>query len=429
MQTTARNATLQDLAALLTEQHARKVDVVASAPAIRSEDGVIVVKDAETILGEDGVTTVDGRYQPSRVMDEGIADKLGIPVTYLRRLRETRPDLYDANVNAWLHGRKPKVRTAYGPEGHVPTQEVIREGVPADPRKFLVRGFTADDTLRNTEGGTGYGRAFLSDTFRVIDHLDVLTAALDGIRETGLDVEIESADLTDRRMMVRLVAPEVTALAPVLLRGYRSPFTDPEVERAGGWTVDRALAAAAREGQAFDEGTEPVVWAGLVLSNSETGGGAFSITPRMSVRVCKNGLTITKDALRKTHLGARMDEGIVRWSDDTQAKNLSLVTAQARDAVKTFLDVDYMTRTLTRIEDASTAKVTDATTVVAQVGKSLGYTSEQQAGILDHFIRGGQMTAGGVLNAVTSYAQTVPDGDTAADLEASALRAMEVVAG
>jgi hypothetical protein len=420
MQTTARNATLQDLAALLTEQHARKVDVVASAPAIRSEDGVIVVKDAETILGEDGVTTVDGRYIPSRVMDEGIADKLGIPVPYLRRMRETRPDLYDANVNAWLHGRRAKVR--FG------SDEVIREAVPADPRKFLVRGFSAAEAEGNVPGGVGYGRAFLSDTFRVIDHLDVLTAALDGIRETGLDVDIESADLTDRRMMVRLVAPQVTALAPVLLRGYRSPFSDPEVERAGGWTLDEGLRAAAAEGRAYDEGTEPVVWAGLVLSNSETGGGAFTITPRMSVRVCKNGLTITKDALRKTHLGARMDEGIVRWSDDTQAKNLALVTAQARDAVKTFLDVDYMTRTLARIEDASTAKVTDATTVVAQVGKSLGYTSEQQAGILDHFIRGGQMTAGGVLNAVTSYAQTVPDGDTAADLEASALRALEVAA-
>ena len=45
-----------------------------------------------------------GTYTPTEVCDQGVADKLGIPAAYLRRLREHKPGLYDANVNAWLDG-------------------------------------------------------------------------------------------------------------------------------------------------------------------------------------------------------------------------------------------------------------------------------------------------------------------------------------
>lgn len=52
---------------------------------------------------------VDGTYQPTRVCDERISEKLAIPVTYLRKLREQALGLWDANVNGSLkradHGR------------------------------------------------------------------------------------------------------------------------------------------------------------------------------------------------------------------------------------------------------------------------------------------------------------------------------------
>ena len=56
------------------------------------------------MLGPDGVTLTAGTYIPTEVCDQGIADKLGIPAAYLRRMREHKPDLYDANVNGWLDG-------------------------------------------------------------------------------------------------------------------------------------------------------------------------------------------------------------------------------------------------------------------------------------------------------------------------------------
>jgi cell wall-associated NlpC family hydrolase len=84
-----------------------------------------------------------------------------------------------------------------------------------------------------------------------------------------------------------------------------------------------------------------VVFAGFAVANSETGCGACTITPRLVAQVCANGMTITRDAMRAVHLGERVEEGI-RWSGDTLDRQLTLVTAKARDAVTAFLSPGYV---------------------------------------------------------------------------------------
>jgi len=49
-------------------------------------------------------------------------------------------------------------------------------------------------------------------------------------------------------------------------------------------------------------------------------------------------------------------------------------------------------------------------------------------GKLTHFICGGDVTAGGVMHAVTSVAQTLPDADAAHEMESAALRALDIAA-
>jgi hypothetical protein len=49
-------------------------------------------------------------------------------------------------------------------------------------------------------------------------------------------------------------------------------------------------------------------------------------------------------------------------------------------------------------------------------------------GKLGHFIRGGDITAGGVMHAVTSAAQIQDDADTAYEMESAALRALDLAA-
>lgn len=263
METTTRNATLQDMADLLTKQQADKLDLVVPATSIRSVNGnwVIAGADQEPFVGDDGpeMRPVAAAFTPTVVADEHLSDKLGIPLAYVRRMRAERPDLYDANANGLLHGRRK--RAADGSE------EIIHRH---DSRKFLVR------TFRGSDGEPGVARALLSDRYRTVDNLDVLVAALDGVRDAGVNVEIDGCDLTDRRMYVRIVAPQVAALAPEFLRDYRSPWggTNPW-DRPGG-----------RQHGWLTPDEQPVVFAGFVISNSETGGGAFSIIPRLMVKIC-----------------------------------------------------------------------------------------------------------------------------------------------
>jgi len=372
-----RNATFADLIAQLKDQQGRKLDVVAPASRLHCEGGLLVVEGTEVILTDEGVTTVDGYFRPTAVFDEGIADKLGIPLAYVRRMRAERVDLYDLNVNGWLGG-----------QGNA--DEVL-----ADPRSFLVRLFRGD-------GGEGIARSMHSSKYARIDHLDVLTAALSGLRAAGVDVDIERCDLTDRRMYVRVTAPQVMALAPALLKNYRSPFSG---ERGA---------------------DNPVLFAGIIISNSETGGGAASITPSIEVQVCKNGMTITKDAMRAVHLGSRMDDGQIAWSKDTQHKQLELITAKARDAVATFLNVDYMNKVIAELEVKAGVALKAPADDIKAIGKALAFDQSTIDGVLDHFIRGGDITAGGVLHAVTSFAQTITNADTAYEVEAAGMKALEL---
>ena len=119
---------------------------------------------------------------------------------------------------------------------------------------------------------------------------------------------------------------------------------------------------------------------------------------------------------------------MVRWSGDTQDALLGLVVKQARDAVRTFLDRDYVRAKLAEIARHAGVPIRDPQVTLEHVGKALRFGAEQQATILAHFVSGGDVTSGGVLHAVTSAAQTLEDADAAHELERVGLRAMALAA-
>jgi len=139
-------------------------------------------------------------------------------------------------------------------------------------------------------------------------------------------------------------------------------------------------------------------------------------------------MTLTKDAIRAVHLGERLDEGVVTWSGNTLDKTLALITARTTDAVTTFLDPGYVHQALSAITAQAGHQLADPQAAVAVVSQKLRFTEAQQADIMSHFIRGGDITAGGILHAVTSVAQSLPDADAAHDMEAAGLRALEIAA-
>ncbi|MEU9891099.1 DUF932 domain-containing protein [Sphaerisporangium sp. NPDC051011] len=367
---TTRHADLKDLVTLLRDQQGRKVDVVAPPTALRAERGRLIISGTEPILTPTGVTSTDGVYRPTATCEKGIAEKLKINLPYLRKCRDEAIDLWDVNVNGWL------------------------DRVPRD-HKFLIRGF------RGSGGGPGIARALLSDSYKRVDHLDVLTAALDGVEQAGVPITIQGCDLTEQRMYVRVYSPAVQVLAPKLLEGYRSPFTG-------------------AEGAA-----NPVVWAGFVITNSETGCGAAAITPRIVFQVCDNGHTITADSHRAVHLGGKLDEGVIDWSGQTHQKNLELITAKTTDAVRRFMTPAYVQKIVTTMEAKAGVPIVRPAETIHLVSQQLRFSDQQQDAILGHFIKGGDLTAGGVMHAVTSVAQTLTDADTAHEMESRALQALQ----
>ena len=159
------------------------------------------------------------------------------------------------------------------------------------------------------------------------------------------------------------------------------------------------------------------------------GCGAFSVVPRLMVQVCHNGLVVEQAALRRTHLGARhTDDGVIAWSEETNTKTLELITSRTKDAVAAYLDRDFVARMLRDLQTEAGKPVVDPDTTIKVVAQRLRYSDEQQKCILAHFVLGGDLSAGGVMHAVTSVAQTLADADAAYDLENSAVQAMRIAA-
>lgn len=413
MELTARNADLQTLATILKDQEGAKVDAIVPATAITANtDGTVSITGTDPLMDENGVTDMNGTYTLSPVALGHFAERFGIDVRYLRKLAERRPDILASNINGWIRGFEDD---ADGERDN-----------SADPDG---RAFTAR-TFQTAEGNLF--RGLLSDKFAIIDNLDVLDAVVRGIFAAGFnreDLHISGCDLTENRMRVRVTVPAAVVAAPLLFAGYRNPFEgrDVRVGGAGGWTIEHAREVAQREGQGYEPGTEPIMYAGFEFGNGELGDSATYVVPRAEAEICGNGLVLPMDVARKTHLGERLDVGVINWSAETRAKQLALITSKVSDAVKTFASVEFWAAKVAELEAQAAKPVADADKTIKAVAKTLRLTDDESGSVLDMFIRGGQMTAGGVLNAITAAAQTVADADRAADLERVAVKALTLV--
>jgi len=392
MHTDLRNQGLAELSQLLQEQHTRKVDVIAHGGLIAAHEGNLTITGVDPQITADGVTMADGTYVITDTAIGGLAERINTPAPYLRALRDQRPDIFDVAVNGMLHGRSPLGAAANGwCAGYT-------EGGDPLTKPWLLRTFRGDE-------GKGILRAVLSQGYGIIDHLDVLVTALDAVQSSGLEVQVGQCDLTESRMYVKIQAPSVAIAAPELLAGYRSPYS----------------------GQTGDE--NPTVFAGFVLTNSETGGGAYTLTPQLTVQICGNGMTMTRDVFRKVHLGGgKPDTGIVEPSRETQIAYLALVKAETTDVVRTFLDAEYVKRKVAELNELAGTPVDEPAAVIEHVAKSLLYTDAQRESVFSMFMDGGVRTAGGVMHAVTAAAQQQLNADTAHAMEADAVRSLELAA-
>lgn len=300
-------------------------------------------------------------YRLTEHCHDQISQKLEIPIGYYRKLRKEFPDLLASNINGWLSKK--------------------------ESAKYLLRTFNYDEA-----GTQNICRAMLSNRYNVMDNFDVLIAALDAIKKAQIHVEIVKAEVTEKRMYLHVIAPEIHVQATELLDGY---------------LADRSNAI-------LNNG----IISGIVISNSEVGLGTYEVSARAQVLRCKNGVHDRDAKFRKVHLGARLDEGIIDWSEGTKQKNYELIVSQTRDAVKTYLSEEYLGKLTTKLQSYKEQTVEHPSGLIERVSTELNIAESHKESILRYFLKDNDESVFGMFNAFTRESQNM-SADKQYDVESN----------
>jgi hypothetical protein len=332
---------LTALATELERQSEAKRDFVADTrrvSMIENEDHSSILSLAD---GNGGQT-----FPLTPVCHDQLATRLGIPAKYYDRMLEKAPDLLRDNVNTWLHD---------------------------DPKKVLVR--TLD----------GNARAFLSDRYRPLDNFDLAQAILPTLLDSSMGFTIESCELTERRMYLKVLCPKIQG----------------EIKVGN------------------------VVQAGIVISNSEIGFSSVKVEQLVYELICKNGM-ITANSLKRHHVGksqyAGLDFEIAQaqeiFTDATRQADDRAFWMKVRDVVKAAFNEQMFQETLERHKASVTREITkDPVEVVEVTAKRFGFNDAERSGILTNLIKGADLTQYGLAQAVTRMAQDVESYDRSIEME------------
>ena len=331
---------VSNLITKLTDLNAKKRDIIVPAGRLQmTATGNVEVRNNNALESFE-------YFKPNELMESQIAGKLGIPMAYFKKMKTKIPELMARNVNDWLDYEKEK--------------------------RYLLRTYTNAEEI-------GTGRALLSDRYNMIDNHDVLFASLDAINQTGVNVEIRRAEVSDTKMYLHVVCPEVEQEAEAFLKEYL------------------------KENDAKGNG----IISGFVLTNSEVGLGSFEIRPRAVIVKCNNGLMVKDESFRKIHLGSKLEDGEVVWSERTKQKNYELIISQTKDAIQTYLSKDYLGRMIEKIAVLNNINLEHPVDAVENVCSSLGISDEYKYNVIANFLKDGQKNALGIFQAVTREAQSM----------------------
>jgi len=346
--------TLTSIVKTLKTINDKKKDMIVPASKLNYHDNYIWVQ------GKGGITDTQG-FKVNENCHNQISEKLDIPTKYYRRMRSQNAALLEENINGWLS--------------------------KSENAKYMLRCLKSTDPAEEN-----IARAFLSNSYNCIDNYDVLGAALEAIKRMNVKVDILRAEVTERRLYLQVVCPEVEQQAETFLKDY--------------------MKSSGRGGYA--------IYSGLSLSNSEVGVGGFNISPRCVVGVCSNGLTLKDDSFRKIHLGAKMDEGEIEWSARTKQKNYELIISQTSDAIQKFLSKRYLGTMIDKIAATKNIQLEHRIDTVQNVCRELCISDDHMENILQYFMSDGDPSAAGVLNAITRESQNM-DADLQYDVESNVL--------
>ena len=224
----------------------------------------------------------------------------------------------------------------------------------------------------------GSARAFLSDRYQRIDNSEIAEIALPVLAKIP-EVQIVSSQITESRMYIQAVTPRQT-----------------------------------REVALNDS-----VQAGVIVSNSEIGLGSVSVLPIIWRLRCLNGMILADQSFKAYHVGRRIEDSEALWADDTRQADDRAVLLKVRDMIAKAVDDVNFRENVQRMQGLAVNRIEgDPRKVVEVLAKKINATDSEQGGILRSLIEGGDLSAWGVLNAVTAQAHTA-DYDRAVEFEAA----------
>lgn len=322
---------MQELGEKLRRRDAAKLDYLVNAGSLQMEtEGV---QPMLRLLNEQGVDVIE----PLEILPTAhrqLGDYLGIPKKYYDRMLAEDTQLLAYNVNRWL---------------------------------------SRDSELRMLRTIDGQARAFLSNRYRCIDHLDIVRVVLPVIGEMP-EVDYVSCNLSDDFMHIKVVNPRLTG----------------EVVPGD------------------------VVQVGVAISNSETGMGSVCVQPLIYRLVCTNGMVVndaTDTEIRRIHKGRTLvtdqlfqihDQGALTEADEPFVKALQAAVRAAVDEAKLTQVLDKMRRT--KEMQLNTENIPK---LIKLTGTNFKVHEDEQEGILQHLIADQDYTLYGLANAITRYSQDV----------------------
>ena len=243
----------------------------------------------------------------------------------------------------------------------------------------------------------GLLRAFVSDKFKTFDNINLLQSALPQLMDNPASFQVVNADVTDKRLYLRLKS-----------------------------LVQTGTGAALNDLMAN----------GIGLQNSEVGAGSVSVYQIAWTLACLNGMQ-TQNKTRSSHItSARDSEEWGLLSDAAKDADNKALELKIRDLVGVYSSRDAFDQVIEQMKQAA-ADVIDGvavekTAVVENLGKVMQLTKKETSSVLDGLLdtigqsgyeQGQPISRATLVNAVTAVANKA-DAD---DVDAWQLRGGQVL--
>lgn len=310
--------------------------------------------DDLTLRTDTTQTPTELTINPSRLMHDQLAERLGIPTRYYQKMMTETPRLLSANVNEWL--------------------------TRGNGDKRLLRTYAQHDA-----GGVLNGRAFLGGTYRPLDNYDLMTALVPPMLAAG--VKIVSSEVTESKLYIQAIAQDIKSR--VVSPGTHNRIDDvlnigliaSNSEVGGGSLSIRALVF------------RQVCSNGLVISEDLPG-------------------------FKQVHIGrVDSDVAGNILSDQTRKLTDAAVWSKANDVIKAAISQATLDRITDRLNAIAGVKLENPEKAVELVAERFDLVEDERAAVMRNLISGGDVSQWGLTNAVTALANDVASYDRAVELE------------